>query len=89
MTRAEQLLNEALEQINKAKTNSFDEWLKNEQYTYNETFKLTVLKPRYENNRENLVGIRTTAKTMAEIKALANIEVINQKGTYYLVKVNA
>lgn len=90
MTRAQQLLNEAREQINEAKAKSFEEWLStNHNYHYDETFKLTVLKPRYENNRESIVGIRTTPKTMEEIKSLANVELISQKGTYYLIKVSA
>ena len=89
MTRAEELLNQARETIKETKTKSFEEWLKNISFPYDNNFKETVLKSQYENNKNNIVSIRTTKKTMSEIQTLADIEILKHSGTYYSVKVSA
>lgn len=88
MKRAEQLLKETLEKIQDAKAKDFKSWKPNN-FPYDEFFEEHILKPCYEALKNNIVEIRTTKKTMEEIKTLANIKVLLQKGTYYLVKVSA
>ena len=87
MTRAEQLLKETLKRITEAKTKTFEEW--NPRKSVDDYFIKNVLKPYYEELKNNVVEIRTTKKTMSEIQKLTNIEILEQQGTYYKVKVSA
>ena len=96
MTRAEQLRQQAKQQIAEAKTRTFIQWLVScsgwhrDGVTcgYDEATLENYIKPQYEELRQGIAVIRTTAKTMAEILEFADLEIIEHKGTYYKVKFN-
>lgn len=96
MTRAEYLRQEAREKIAEAKTRTFIQWKVSCDWHINgiesgyvdEATLENYIKPQYEELRQGIAVIRTTAKTMAEIREFESIEILEHKGTYYKVKFN-